>query len=96
MKSILSNKQVCYVCGYPDHLHRHHIFSGYGRRSVSEKYGCWCYLCAIHHNASNEGVHFNPALNQRLRAKCQAILESQGWTRQKFIDTFGRNYIDAD
>lgn len=94
-KSIMSNEYSCYVCGFPKNLHRHHIFGGIGRRELSEKNGCWCYLCTRHHNMSDFSVHSDRTLDVKLKRKCQEILEQEkGWTREQFISTFGRNYID--
>ena len=90
--SILSNERTCMVCGTTLNLHKHHIFFGTGKRKLSEQYGCWCYLCARHHNMSNEGVHFNKELDTKLKVLCQVE-----WQKQHpdldFIKIFGRNYI---
>lgn len=93
-KSIISNEKVCIVCGTPFNLHRHHIYAGTGRRQISERYGCWVYLCARHHNASNAGVHFNKKLDIKLKQTAQKAWEYQNGSREDFIKTFGRNYID--
>lgn len=91
-KSIISNERVCVVCGDVYNLHRHHIYYGSSNRKQSEKYGCWCYLCARHHNMSNEGVHFNKSLDMELKKKCQEVWE-QTKTRESFMQIFGRNYL---
>lgn len=93
MKSIISNERFCLVCGSPMNIHKHHIYEGSGRRKLSEQYGCWCYLCARHHNMSNQGVHFNKVLDLKLKQQCQKAFE---WnhTRDDFIKIFGRNYLD--
>ena len=94
-KSVISDEPACIVCGQTQNLHRHHIFFGIGNRKLSEKHGCWCYLCARHHNMSDHGVHFDSTLNLKIQRMCQKILENKhGWSREKFIETFGRNYID--
>lgn len=92
-KSIISNEKFCLICGTPYNLHKHHIFEGTGRRKLSEKYGCWCYLCGRHHNMSNEGVHFNKPLDLSLKQQCQKAWEYQLGTREQFIMLFGRNYL---
>lgn len=91
-KSIISNERVCLVCGTPYNLHRHHIYYGTANRKQSEKYGCWCYLCAYHHNMSNEGVHFDKVLDLKLKEICQQAFERAS-TREKFMQIFGRNYL---
>jgi hypothetical protein len=94
VKSIISNERACVVCGAENSLHRHHIYHGTANRKLSEKYGCWCYLCARHHNMSDQGVHSDNLLDLKLKKWCQEILEKDyGWTRQRMIKTFGRNYL---
>lgn len=93
MKSILSNERECYVCGYTETLNRHHIYAGVSNRKQSEKYGCWVYLCARHHNMSDVGVHFNKALDTELKQTCQKEWEKRNGTREDFIRTFGRSYL---
>jgi len=93
-KSIISNERYCLVCGSPINIHKHHIYEGTGRRKISEKWGCWCYLCARHHNMSNEGVHFNKTLDLKLKQQCQKAWEYQYGSREEFIESFGKNYLD--
>lgn len=92
-KSIISNDRVCLVCGSIFNLHKHHIFYGRGNRKLSEKYGCWCYLCGTHHNLSDRGVHFNKDLDLRLKQECQRVWELKHGGREKFIKTFGKSYL---
>jgi len=92
-RSLISDERQCYVCGTTLNLHRHHIYPGNGRREVSEKYGCWVYLCARHHNMSNAGVHFDKKLNDHLRRLCQKRWEKAYGTRKEFVQHFGRNYL---
>ena len=93
MDSILSNERVCYVCGTPLDLHKHHVYEGIGRRKTSEKWGCWCYLCGRHHNLSQVGVHFNKQLDTEIKQKCQAKWEEINGSREDFIKIFGRSYL---
>lgn len=91
-KSIISNERACLVCGTPYNIHHHHIYYGTANRKLSEKYGCWCYLCVKHHNMSNEGVHFNKELDSELKKYCQRTFERTR-TREEFMRIFGRNYL---
>ncbi|MBQ6447113.1 MAG: hypothetical protein IJJ10_06575 [Bacillus sp. (in: Bacteria)] len=68
-----------------------YIFFGSGKRALSERYGCWCYLCAKHHNMSNEGVHFNKKLDDELKKKAQAAFIEAN-PDKNFMEIFGRNY----
>lgn len=93
-KSLLSDARRCYVCGTTLSLHKHHIYAGHGRRDMSEKEGCWVYLCGTHHNLSDKGVHFNPELDQKLKARCeQAWMDANNATISEFLRIFGRNYL---
>lgn len=95
MKSIISNEYQCLVCGRTTNLHRHHIFFGSANRAISELYGCWCYLCPRHHNASNYGVHLNHKLDLQLKQRAQrAWMEKYDGGVEDFIKAFGRNYLD--
>ena len=91
-KSILSNERKCWVCGSTINLHKHHIFFGIANRKLSEKYGCWVYLCAYHHNFSNRGVHSDKELDLKLKRECQKKWEDV-YGGQNFIEVFGRNYL---
>jgi len=91
MESIMSNERICYVCGSNQNLHKHHIFGG-SNRKISEKEGCWVYLCGYHHNLSNHGVHYDKELDLRLKRECQAKWEV-GRGRQAFMQKFMRSYL---
>lgn len=91
-KSIISNEKCCLICSTTFNIHKHHIFFGSGRRVLSEKYGCWCYLCGVHHNLSNAGVHFNKELDNELKAKTQKLFEEK-YPELDFLKIFGKNYL---
>lgn len=93
MKSIIQDKNVCWVCGTDFDLHTHHIYYGLKNRAVSDKNGFTVKLCAKHHNTSNQGVHFNRVLDLNLKQVCQQEFESQGHTREEFVKLIGRNYL---
>ena len=92
-QSILSNEKECYVCHTTEYLHRHHVFEGSARRQQSERHGCWIYLCGKHHNLSNSAIHFNKALDLKVKRECQAEWEKRNGSREDFIRIFGRSYI---
>lgn len=91
MDSLMSTDKKCYVCGRDYTLHKHHIFFGANRKH-SEKYGCWCWLCAEHHNMSNRGVHSDKVLDKRLKEECQKRFEKL-YSHEKFMQIFGRNWL---
>ena len=90
-KSILQTEKKCYITGYTGALHKHHIYGGPNRR-ISDKHGFWVWLRPEMHNMSNEGVHFNKALDEELKMKCQAEYEKTH-TREEFMKLIGRNYL---
>ncbi len=90
-ESIISNTKECLICKNPT-VHKHHIYYGTANRKKSEAYGCWCYLCPWHHNLSNAGVHFNKALDLKLKKHCQLKFEEK-YSREEFIAIFGKNYL---
>ncbi len=92
-KSIVSKEKRCIFCDTTKDLHRHHIFFGNGRRKLSEKYGCWCFLCGNHHNMTNMSVHMNKFMDLSLKKLCQDEWEKYYGTREDFIRIFGRNYL---
>lgn len=91
MESILQIGKRCFVCGVAYGLHCHHIYGGANRKN-SEAYGFKVYLCGKHHNLSNEGVHFNKALDLQLKELCQRTFE-ETHTREEFMRIIGKNYI---
>lgn len=82
---------ICYVCGTPLNIHKHEIFFGAFRRKSIE-YGCIVGLCARHHNASSDGVHYNRELDLKLKKECQQKFEEQ-YGHEKFMEVFKKNYL---
>lgn len=89
-KSIMQNEKECWVCKTTQNLHRHHVYGG-GCRLVSEHQGFWIWLCAKHHNMSDEGVHFNRELDIKIKQECQREYEKTH-SRAEFMALIGRNY----
>ena len=90
--SILSNERRCFFCGETMNLHRHHIYGGTANRKISEKHGCWVYLCAKHHNMSNQSVHNDREMDLALKQICQKKMEKE-ITRDEFIRIFGKSFL---
>ena len=90
--SIVSNERKCFICGAVNGLHRHHVYGG-SRRQLSERFGCWCYLCGWHHNLSNSGVHADRQFDLKLKRLTQERWEETNGNRDAFIAVFGRSYL---
>lgn len=82
----------CYFCGTTNNLHIHEVFFGTANRQKSIKYGCCVSLCAIHHNLSNNSVHFNKDMDLNLKRAMQKRF-MQVYPDLDFLKIFGKNYI---
>ena len=95
IESIVSNKKECFRCHSILGLHKHHIFFGTANRKKSDKDGCWIWLCGIHHNLSNAGIHFDKKFDLEIKK-----LTEQKWIEyyddnvEGFIARYGKNYLD--
>lgn len=97
------NEVECWICykEYMDHntscLHRHHIFFGVKNRSLSEKYGCWVYLCQEHHEGT-DGIHGKRGHERDLTLKrvAQRAWEKKYGSREEFRAIFGKSYIEDE
>ncbi|HZK23154.1 MAG TPA: hypothetical protein VFC62_03520 [Atopostipes sp.] len=90
--SIMQDTKECYVTGATHNLHRHEVYFGNPYRDLSLKWGCWLYLRADLHNQSNNGVHFNKELDNRLKRETQLKFEKLHG-HEKFMEVFDRNYL---
>ena len=92
-KSIISNEKECFICDTQFNLHKHHIFYGYSNRVNSENEGCWVYLCARHHDFSDDAVHMNICFDITLKKYCQHVWEEKKGSRDEFRKIFGKSYL---
>ena len=92
-KSIISNDKKCLLCGTTVNLARHHVFYGSANRKISERDGCWVWLCTRHHNMSDAGIHFDRKFDLEVKRMCQTEWEKQYGNREDFISTFGKSYL---
>ena len=92
MKSIIQKEKECLVCKAVHNIHLHHCFFGTANRKNSEKYGLTVYLCARHHNMSNNSVHFNKELDLKIKQTEQAEFEKTH-TREEFRAIFGKSWL---
>ena len=89
--SIIQDRKQCYVCGTTKNINIHEIYFGKNRQN-SIKNGFCAYLCGIHHNLSNAGVHFNKELDLKLKQECQRKFE-ETHTREEFMNIIKRSYL---
>ena len=92
-KSLLtSDMKTCYITGRKDNIHIHEVFYGNANRKKSIEYDCCVPLTAEYHNISNKGVHFNKALDLKLKKEMQVAFEKLHG-HDKFMKVFNRNYL---
>ena len=96
---IVPNFKRCYVCGTDKDIHIHEVFYGSANRKKSIADGCCVPLCGMHHNLSSAGVHFNKALDLRIKQQAEKIwiktyCTSEDDGIEEFIKRYGRNYLD--
>ena len=85
----------CWLCGRTNsQLDRHHIFGGSNRKK-SERYGLVVDLCHDScHIFGKYSAHQNKEVALRLHQYGQKeAMEKYGWTTERFIQEFGRNYL---
>ncbi len=92
MNSILQNEKECFVTHRKTGLHKHHIYAGWGTRSICEREGFYIWLIPELHNMSDIGIHFDREFDLRIKRLCQAKFE-ETHTREEFISLIGRNYL---
>lgn len=91
--SILQNEMnECYFCGTTKNLHIHEIYFETANRQKSIRYGCCVSLCVIHHNLSNNSVHFNKDMDLNLKRIMQKRF-MQVYPELDFLKIFSKNYI---
>lgn len=91
--SLYSDERVCWFCKTPFDVECHHVFGGVGRRQVSDREGCYLYLCHEHHQG-NTGVHRSSELMDFLHSDCQERwMRSNDATEEDFVAMFGRSYL---
>lgn len=83
------NERMCYFCGLPFNLERHHCLHGTANRRLAEEDGCWVYLCRQHH----ESVHKSATLDNQLKMRAQAAWEAKYGDREAFRERYGKSYL---
>jgi hypothetical protein len=88
-------EKKCYQTGRTDHLDKHHVFPGVGKRKISDKYGFWVWLTKEWHNGDSRicvHSHPNTGLDLQLKQECQQHFELDN-IREAWIALIGRSYL---
>ena len=90
---------VCFLCKRNRHAGRlevHHIYGG-ARRKLSTQYGLVVTLCEECHRTAPHAVHQSADTMQYLHEIGQRkAMEENGWTKEQFMEVFGKNYLEDD
>ena len=90
MKSIISEKMKCYICGRETDLERHHCIFGTANRRKAEEDGLWVWLCHDCHHGVHNGNNY---AKERMQMDAQEDWESMYGDRDAFIKRYGRSYL---
>ena len=96
-KSIIDRdmKNRCFICGKTGYTERHHIY-GSANRKYSEQYGLTVYLCPECHRTSEISAHRNKEVRITLQRIGQRAFEEKCGSREQFVKTFGKNYLEEE
>lgn len=87
---------ICELCGNWEELERHHVFQG-ALRDKAEKYKLTVMLCRGCHQDDADSAHRCYQTRVLLRREAQRkTMEKLGWTKARWVEEFGRNYLDED
>lgn len=90
MKSIISDKKECFLCGQTYGLEVHHCIHGYGRRKLADQDGLTVYLCRVCHSRLHDlGIH-DTDLKMLAQRKWQDHYHK---TKTAFIVRYGKSYL---
>ena len=88
-KSIMQDKEECYVSGSRINLERHHCLHGTANRKLAEKWGLWVYLRQDIHASVHER---DKDLDRRLEQDAQRAFEEK-YSHDLWMKTFRKNYL---
>lgn len=85
-------QKVCIITGRETGLHKHHVYRG-PYRAAAEKWRCYIYLAPDWHVGTRYCIHNDQNWQDALKREYQLRLMAAGWTKEEFVETFGRNYL---
>ena len=90
MKSIITDKEECYLCKCTVGLETHHVWHGTANRRLAEEDGLTVPLCqTCHRRVHDQGINDKFLM----RAGERAWIEHTGQSVVEFIKRYGRNYL---
>lgn len=101
MQSIVTDFDLCVICGKPKECD-HHLIPGTGNRMLCEQDGLKIPMCHKHHNMNGkESIHGTEVAERMGRIAAQLAWEKQyiiengydGTEREKFRMRYGKSYL---
>ena len=94
MKSIIQDKEECYVTHATENIQLHHIFFGHGNRKISDDNGFTVWLRWDQHIAASpfKTPHNDRDTDLYYKKLCQEKYE-ETHTREEFIELIGKSYL---
>ena len=81
--------EVCHRCGVEGQLAHHHLIGGPYRKKA-DRLGLVVPLCPACHGVA----HSNALVNRQMRRYAELQMLARGWTREKWIAEFGKDYLE--
>jgi len=85
----MQTKKECYITGSRIQLDKHHCLHGTANRKIADNYGLWVWL---RHDVHMRLHDSDKALDRELEKEAQIAFEKK-YSREKFIELFGRSYL---
>lgn len=88
-KSIMQDKEECYISGSRINLDKHHCMHGGANRKLAEKYGLWVWLRHdIHMQLHDE----DKELDRQLEQEAQRAFEKK-YSHEMWMQIFRKSYL---
>lgn len=90
MKSIISTKESCYLCGQTYGLETHHCIHGSGRRKLADQDGLTVKLCHVCHANLHDHGFYDKDLQIVAQVNYQKHYHK---TKEDFRARYGKSYL---
>lgn len=83
--------EKCHRCGVEGQLAHHHLVGG-AYRKKADKLGLVVPLCPKCH----EIAHKDGNVNRQMRRYAELLMLRQGWTVERWVKEFGKDYVASE
>lgn len=89
LKSIMQDKEECYISGSRINLDKHHCIHGGANRKLADKYGLWVWL---RHDIHMQLHDRDKELDRQLEQDAQRAFEKK-YSHEMWMALFRKNYL---